>query len=367
MPSTDSDAGRISRVLLLKDKMRRGARFYTAFVVLCALAGVLLLATRNMRSYGVSFQGSTMRRSVRVSELLNAGIHLLASAGEAVVEYRDVSAQEKQVKSLTKEGKKEFVTQADLKSHIIIKETLLDYFPGLNIVSEEHDPVGNSDHEKKYFDPQLSGQLMDITMVSRDQKYSTSDVVIWIDPLDATQEYTEMLDRYVTIMMCIVVDGHPTASVIHFPFSKETYWQWSNHGAAKSFETLQATRGKGDPRVQRVVVSRSHAGEVNKTLRSINDEFEVIPAGGAGYKVFELLRGNAEAYVHTTAIKKWDICVGDAFLRHTGGDMRSLRTGRRISYGDPADYKVTGGFVAVPKKASGEELFLALRAKLGFD
>ena len=37
-------------------------------------------------------------------------------------------------------------------------------------------------------------------------------------------------------------------------------------------------------------------------------------------------------YVHTTLIKKWDICPGDAILRAYGGKMTRLN-GDEIKYG----------------------------------
>ena len=52
----------------------------------------------------------------------------------------------------------------------------------------------------------------------------------------------------------------------------------------------------------------------------------------SGYKAWALFDGTAEAYVHTTLIKKWDICPGDAFMRSYGGKMTRLN-GDEIKYG----------------------------------
>ncbi|XP_065174739.1 inositol monophosphatase 3-like [Sycon ciliatum] len=341
----------------MNDTMRGSTRIFSLLALILFVCLLMWYSARSSR-------GTVNNHpTVKVSKLLHSGIALLNAAGEAVVEHRHAKDQDKQVKGMTKEGKKEFVTLADLKSHVIIKDSMMEHFPGLEIISEEHDPADH-DFKPTYFQRQITKDLLDATVANGDTAYPLSDVVVWIDPLDATQEYTEMLDQYVTIMMCIVVRGEPLASVLHFPFSKTTYWQWADHRGSNSLNSVLSKRSKLTGDVRRVVVSRSHAGEVNATLLSIDQHLQVTPAGGAGYKAFQLIQNSADAYVHTTAIKKWDICVGDAMLRHTGGELRSLKTGERLRYGDRNDYKVDGGFIAVGKQGSGDELLTSLQKKL---
>ena len=43
---------------------------------------------------------------------------------------------------------------------------------------------------------------------------------------DATQEYTENLTKYVTVMIGIAVDGRCLGGIIHKPFTNETIWGW---------------------------------------------------------------------------------------------------------------------------------------------
>ncbi len=133
------------------------------------------------------------------------------------------------------------------------------------------------------------------------------------------------------------------AGVIHQPFLKKTLWAWTNHGHSKD---LSKPSTQASLKSQRIIVSRSHAGSVTETAKAaFGEDVTIIPAGGAGFKVLSLFNGIADAYVHKTLIKRWDICAGDALLRSFGGKMTTLH-GTEITYGDQFDVKNSGGLLA---------------------
>lgn len=101
----------------------------------------------------------------------------------------------------------------------------------------------------------------------------------------------------------------------------------------------------------RIVVSRSHTGNVGGLLaKAFGDYAQISQAGGAGYKALKIAERNSDAYIHVTAIKKWDICAGHALLRAVGGEMTDLKGGK-IDYNVPVGpdrkgVKLNGGLVA---------------------
>lgn len=64
-----------------------------------------------------------------------------------------------------------------------------------------------------------------------------------------------------------------------------------------------------------------------------------------GYKTLEVIKGNVEAYVHVTLIKKWDICAGHAILKAVDGKMTTL-DGNYITYYPSDDPKNGAGLLA---------------------
>nr|XP_008506617.1 PREDICTED: inositol monophosphatase 3 [Equus przewalskii] len=198
----------------------------------------------------------------------------------------------------------------------------------VQINTEEH--VDATDQEVILWDRKIPEDIL--KEIAAPKEVPAESVTVWIDPLDATQEYTEDLRKYVTTMVCVAVNGKPVLGVIHKPFSKYTAWAMVDGGSNVKARTSY------NEKTPRIVVSRSHSGMVKQVaLQTFGNQTTIIPAGGAGYKVLALLdvpdksQEKADLYIHVTYIKKWDICAGNAILKALGGHMTTL-SGEEISY-----------------------------------
>lgn len=213
-----------------------------------------------------------------------------------------------------------------------------------------------------------------------------SSVTVWIDPLDATQEYTEGgakpdLLRFVTVMLCIAVSGKPIAGVIHQPFAEEggggggsdggggsnegaTYWGWVGHGMSRSLYDAANTKHPKTEGSLRVTASRSHAGDVFKVADEAFHgwrKVERVVAAGSGFKALSVAERANDLYLHTTAIKKWDICAGNAVLNTLHGRMTTIK-GDEIDYGFDGDPKNTDGIVAAYTTTNHQEYLKRLQS-----
>lgn len=273
---------------------------------------------------------------VSLRQLLDAGVAAAEVGGGEVRRVRLSNRLAQKSKGKTREGADDPLTAGDLSSHRVMYGGLSASFPGLSIISEEH-AEGDHDAAANLLSraSTLGGLIGDDVLVPAEA------ITVWIDPLDATQEYTENLLDYVTTMVCVAVHGSPVIGVIHQPFLNKTTWGWVGHGSNVH------SPAQGDVTETRtVVVSRSHPGEVQALAKkAFGPEVKVVPAGGAGYKVLQLVEGHADAYLHSSAIKKWDVCAGNALLASLGGHMTAL-DGTPLSYSLEASQVHLGGLLA---------------------
>lgn len=75
------------------------------------------------------------------------------------------------------------------------------------------------------------------------------------------------------------------------------------------------------------------------------EKVPILTAAGSGYKIIQVLKGNATIYLHNTRIKKWDLCAGNAIVKAVGGRMVELSTDQEISYGADSTSIVENGLL----------------------
>lgn len=135
-------------------------------------------------------------------------------------------------------GVNDYITLADVNSHCSIAYSLWRIFPKLNLISEEDVQEKNCPTDIDFFDldPSVLGkqELPDVNV-------PIQDLTLWIDPLDATKEYTEKLFKYVSVMICVAdKKGDAIAGVVYFPFSNVVYWAWKGHGMSENLLNVKA-------------------------------------------------------------------------------------------------------------------------------
>lgn len=95
-----------------------------------------------------------------------------------------------QSKGKTKEGANDVVTDADYASHCAMYYSLLKTFPKVTVVSEEHSKDDPKCKEQDGLNVETVAPENEVIRFLNDEMVLTRDVTIWIDPLDATKEYT---------------------------------------------------------------------------------------------------------------------------------------------------------------------------------
>ncbi|KAL3997369.1 Inositol monophosphatase family protein [Acanthocheilonema viteae] len=282
---------------------------------------------------------------IELHDLLSYVLLAAELGGRAILDINDEQRLNAIKKAETDVGVAELLTTADLLSNQLIINVLKRY-PGLQVISEEKEALSLVDYEKYQSQQQeLYTNVKNIVDLFPSRKYLLSKLAVWVDPLDATQEFTEGLLKYVSVMICIALDGAPIFGVIYRPFTGERVYGLNEFGILKgNGDKWNRTFSKNNSKL--IVVSRSHAGNVRElALNSFLSNFTVEAAGGSGYKFLRLLNGTGDLYIHMTAIKKWDTCAGDALLRSIGSLMLDFN-GDVLNYDPNGDYVLRNGLLA---------------------
>ncbi|KAM9420890.1 3'(2'),5'-bisphosphate nucleotidase 1 isoform 1-T1 [Salvelinus alpinus] len=284
-----------------------------------------------------------------------------------------------------KTGANDLQTLADRLVQQSICASLSKSFPKITIIGEEDLP-----EEAIKEDLIESGQSEDILQKSCPAEYSAlkeEELVVWVDPLDGTKEYTEaaakcfylpnqmrhtgsdaqllgtairmlkcchmmsgLLD-HVTVLIGIAYGGKAIAGVINQPFFNyqlgtesadmgRTLWGMPGLGAF-GFELQEVPDGR-----RIVTTTRSHSNKLVTDTVDAMEPHDVIRVGGAGNKIIQLVEGKASAYVFASlGTKKWDTCAPEAILHAVGGKLTDMH-GSALCYDANVKHMNSAGVLA---------------------
>ena len=216
------------------------------------------------------------------------------------------------------------MTQADLASQKLIISGLWSVYPSLQIVGEEETPDLQPAAEK----PQLD--LIDQSKVLPELKeVALDDVCVYIDPLDATKEFTLGRTWCVMTLIGITVKGVPVAGVMHQPFEGD-----DGHVvyAMKGYGVVGLNKKEKGGKGLVAVTTASHSSAAVDEAIALCKPDTVMREGGCGYKALLVAQEVADVYLYPQpGTKRWDSCAPEAIIRELGGIVTD-KYGKDIVY-----------------------------------
>ncbi|TRY86338.1 hypothetical protein DNTS_016139, partial [Danionella cerebrum] len=238
-----------------------------------------------------------------------------------------------------KTGANDLQTLADRLVQKSICASLSRSFPKITIIGEEELPA--EDVEEDLIESRLEGLILEKPCPDQYAGLKEEELVVWVDPLDGTKEYTEGLLDHVTVLIGIAHGGTAIAGVINQPF-----YNYQMGAAAPLGRTLWGVLGLGAfgfqlqevPDGKRIITTtRSHSNKlVLSSIRCICVSRQII----------QLVEGKASAYVFASpGCKKWDTCAPEAILHAVGGKLTDMH-GNAFRYDADVQHMNSAGVLA---------------------
>nr|XP_026494307.1 3'(2'),5'-bisphosphate nucleotidase 1 isoform X2 [Vanessa tameamea] len=280
-----------------------------------------------------------------IVRLLASSVSVAGRAGKIV---RDVMS--KGELGIVEKAKDDYQTEADRSAQRCIIASLSSQYPKINIIGEEDNPDNEGDVCSDWLTIDADKEVLCLECPSELQGIKEEDIVVWVDPLDGTSEYTQGFLEHVTVLIGISVNEKPVAGVIHQPYYKNV---GSENKTGRTIWGLQEIGVGGftlapPPNSLIITTTRSHSNPVVEKALQVMNASQILRVGGAGFKVLQLLEGKASVYVFASpGCKKWDTCAPEAILSAAGGKLTDI-LGHNYKYGasEPRPNK-TGVLAAV--------------------
>lgn len=276
--------------------------------------------------------------------LISASVAVANHAGNIIREI-----MKKGNLGIVDKGINDLQTEADRSAQRCIINSLLNQFPKITVIGEE--TLEKTENEDNLLINLNNCEAINVKCPDNLASVKEDDVVVWVDPLDGTAEYTQGLLDHVTVLIGIAVNGKAVGGIIHQPF----YNYEKEDDFSKLGRTMWGIVGVGGygiehkqpPENKRIITTtRSHSNQlINSTIAALKPD-EVLRVGGAGHKVLLLIEGKAHAYVFPSkGCKKWDTCAPEALLHAFGGKLTDIH-GKPIQYHSTVEHVNSGGGLA---------------------
>jgi 3'(2'), 5'-bisphosphate nucleotidase len=128
---------------------------------------------------------------------------------------------------------------------------------------------------------------------------------VWIvDPLDGTREYSEGRSDW-AVHVALAVDGEAVLGAVAQP------------GLGVTYRSDQPSTGRSAAARLQIVVSRTRPpAEAEQAAQRMGAD--LLPMGSAGAKSMAVLRGEADAYIHSGGQYEWDSAAPVAVAKAAG-------------------------------------------------
>ncbi|CAE1305658.1 cysQ [Acanthosepion pharaonis] len=133
--------------------------------------------------------------------LLSASVTLSHRAGiiiRDILKTGDLGIHDKGVDDLQ--------TEADRSVQRCIIGSLQHYFPKISIIGEEE--LTYASDIEKIQEKEFSKDVLALTCPDNLKNVKENEVIVWVDPLDGTKEFTQGLLDHVTVLIGISVNGN---------------------------------------------------------------------------------------------------------------------------------------------------------------
>ncbi|GBP24314.1 3'(2'),5'-bisphosphate nucleotidase 1 [Eumeta japonica] len=121
-----------------------------------------------------------------IIRLLASSVSIAGRAGKIV---RDVIT--KGELGIVEKGKDDYQTEADRSAQRCIISSLASKFPNLKIIGEEETSPNEPSIPSEWMITEEDNEMLAINCPGNLQNVKEEDIVVWVDPLDGTAEYTQ--------------------------------------------------------------------------------------------------------------------------------------------------------------------------------